>query len=176
MKPATADLKTEALRAALHAIAESHAGLLNPHVVVDAARDPLSPLHAEFEWDDSEAAELYRLAQAGALVRRMRLTIVRTDGATKSVKLSTTRAYQSRQSQRLGAAGGGYEGIEEIMSDDGKRRELLAQVVRELSAYRKRYTDLHELQQVWNALDEATEMFGPIASSGERSQPSAPSA
>lgn len=176
MKPATADIKTESLRAALYAIAESHAGLINPHVVVDAARDPLSPLHAEFEWDDSEAADLYRLAQAGALVRRMRLTIVRSDAATKDVKLMTTRAYQSRQSQRLGAAGGGYEGIEAIMSDENKRGELLAQVVRELGAYRRRYADLHELQQVWDVLDDAKETFDPLVTSSRQSQPSAPSA
>jgi hypothetical protein len=175
MKPASVDLKTEAIRASLHAIAAAHAGFLNPHVVVDAARDPLSPLHDEFEWDDSEAADLYRLAQAGALVRRMRLTIMRTDSATQSVNITTTRAYQSRQSQRA-RPDGGHEGIEAIMRDKSKRKELVAQVLRELESYRHRYSGIDELREIWDAVDEAKEMFEPIEAKHQRNQPSAPSA
>lgn len=37
--------------------------------VVDAARPEDSPIHDQFEWDDSEAAEQYRIAQARRLVR-----------------------------------------------------------------------------------------------------------
>lgn len=174
MKPATADLKTESVRAALLAIAQSHSGVLNPQVIVTAARDPLSPLHDQFEWNDDDAAELYRLAQAGALVRRVRITFVRENAGTKELHISTTRAYQSRQSQR--SPDGGYEGIGAIMGDETKRGELLAQVLRELISYRKRYTELTELQEIWDALDQAKELFAPSAKTGSVSQPSASSA
>lgn len=52
------------------------AGYLTASAVVEAARDPSSPLHGEFEWDDSEAAVRYRLYQARTLIRRVRLLYV----------------------------------------------------------------------------------------------------
>jgi hypothetical protein len=36
---------------------ERHDGVVTPDLVVDDARDPTSPLHEFFEWDDRDAAE-----------------------------------------------------------------------------------------------------------------------
>lgn len=53
--------------------------LLTPETVVDAARNPRSPLHDQFEWDDGAAGEAYRLQQARALIKRVRVDVVRAD-------------------------------------------------------------------------------------------------
>lgn len=53
--------------------------LLTPETVVDAARDPSSTLHDQFQWDDSIAGEAYRLQQARALIKRVRVEVVRAD-------------------------------------------------------------------------------------------------
>lgn len=151
-KPTSQDLRTEQILAALTAIASANSGLLNPAHVVDAARSPDSVLHEEFEWDDDEAADAYRLAQAGALIRRVKFTLIRQDQETKQIEVRTTRAFQSRPSQR---GDGGYESVEQIMADPAKRDELIDQVLRELTAYRKRYADLLALSSVWMAIDEA---------------------
>jgi hypothetical protein len=50
-------------------IAKQNSWTLTPEAVVDDARDPGSPLHASFEWDDSEAARKYRLDQARTVIR-----------------------------------------------------------------------------------------------------------
>jgi hypothetical protein len=152
-KPKSVDLKAEGVRAALIALYEAHEGMLPPASVVEAARDPSSPLHDEFEWDDDAAAASYRLAQAGALIRRIKLQVIRMDPTTKTVKATVTRQFQSRPSQRN--ADGGYETVDDIMRDADKRAELLAQVVREMTSYRKRYAELTELESVWEAIDEA---------------------
>jgi len=158
--PSGIDLKAEAIRAELLAIAASHDGALNPHDIVQRASDPDSALHDEFEWNDDDAAEAYRLAQAGALVRRIKLTIVRPDGETKLMKVSTVRAYQSRPSMRH--AEGGYETVGAIISDPDKRAEMVRQVVLEMSAYRKRYSELVELENVWVAISEAVDIYAPV--------------
>lgn len=160
-KPASIDLRAEQIRAALSAIAEANNGLLNPSHVVQAAQDPDSVLHAEFEWDDDEAAHAYRIAQAGALIRRVKFTLVRQDPDTKQLRVQTTRAFQSRPSQRTGEAG--YESVEVIMADPVKRDELITQVVRELAAYRKRYADLLALSSVWAAIDDAIDVLDTSA-------------
>jgi hypothetical protein len=153
MKATNTDLGREHLRAALHAIVEGNHGVLDPRHVLDHARDPEHVLHGYFEWDDTVAGEAYRLAQVGALIRHVRYTVVRADPATRAIAISTTRAYQSRPSMR-GKGKGGYEDVVAILSDAAKRAELLGHVVRELSAYRKRYAELSELETVWIAVDE----------------------
>ena len=155
MKPASIDIKSEGIRAALLAIYEAHDGRLAPAQVVSAARSPDSPLHGEFEWDDDVAAEQYRLAQAGALIRRVKLHIVKQDPSTKQIAIKTTRQFESRRSQRTKAAG--YESISDIIADADKRQELIGDVLRQFRAYRRRYTDLVELEAIWSAIDEASE-------------------
>lgn len=152
MKKSTIDL--ELIRTHLAAIAARNGGILSPESVVSDASDPSSPLHDEFEWDDGAAGEMFRMLQANALIRRVKLTLVREDIKTKAISVTTVRAYQSRPSMRT-RDGGGYEPIEAIMSDQEKRDELLASVLRELQAYRKRYGALAALSGVWDAIDAA---------------------
>jgi hypothetical protein len=46
-------------------------GFITPEAVVDKARPPTSIIHKCFEWDDKNAAEKYRLHQAGNLIRNL---------------------------------------------------------------------------------------------------------
>lgn len=55
---------------------EDRTGRLTPRAVVDAARDENHPLHGEFEWDDTVAAEAYRLDQARQLIADVRVEVV----------------------------------------------------------------------------------------------------
>jgi hypothetical protein len=142
----------EEVRDELARIAENNDGRLNPDTIVDAARSRKSILHDYFQWDDSVAGEQFRRAQAIVLIKKIRFTIVLHDPETKQIGFKTVRQYQSRPSQR--GPGGGYEDIEDIMSDSEKRTELLQAAFAELSAFRRRYEDLEELSSVLMAIDE----------------------
>lgn len=54
---------------------ENENGRLTPEGVVGSARDPASPLHGEFEWDDVKAGHAHRLDQARALIRSIKIVI-----------------------------------------------------------------------------------------------------
>jgi len=153
MKATVSDLEREQVIAALAAVAAQTHGVLDNRNVLTVASDPAHVLHRYFEWDDAAAGEAYRLAQVGALIRHVRFRTVREDPTTRAVTISTTRGYQSRPSMRH--RGGGYEAVTDILAHPDKRAELLAQVLAELTAYRRRYAELSELQPVWFALDEA---------------------
>jgi len=60
-------------------------GKLYPADVVNAARSPSSPLHPYFDWDDSSAAEKYRLDQARALIRSVQTEVRITSGVQFAV-------------------------------------------------------------------------------------------
>mgnify|MGYP003421519919 FL=1 len=50
-------------------------GRLTPETVLDTARNPKSPLHDQFEWDDTAAAHQHRLQQARVLIRSVVVNI-----------------------------------------------------------------------------------------------------
>jgi hypothetical protein len=150
-KASSVDVRTAQIHAELVSIANANGGNLLPAHVVTAARDPNSILHHEFEWDDNEAGHMYRIAQAGALIRRVKLHIVQVGGGAKKVNINVTRAYQSLPSSRK--TGKGYDSIEDIMNNPTKRQEMLEGVQKELMAYHKRYSNLIELQDVWDAIE-----------------------
>ena len=171
MTIAPRDLQNAEIKAALEEIAAKHDGVLNPRDVVEAAREEDHPLHSRFEWDDSSAAEKFRLAQAEGLIRRVRLHLIRPPAADGRVSITTTRAFQSRPSQRT--KDGGYEPIGKIMADPEKRKELVDTVARELLAIRRRYGQLVELAEIWFAVDTALADYEDKGSAGEELRPSA---
>src|SRR4029077_8454198 len=50
-------------------------GYINPKRVIEAARDPVSPIHTDFEWDAETAAEQHWLDQARTLIRFVKLNV-----------------------------------------------------------------------------------------------------
>ena len=54
---------------------EDRKGKLTASQVLEVARSPDSPLHPYFEWDDSIAAEQWRLEQARELIRRVKIVV-----------------------------------------------------------------------------------------------------
>ena len=57
------------VEAELEQLWSSHGKQLTPHIVVNAAKNPTSPLHKCFLWDEKQAAYGYQLDQARALLR-----------------------------------------------------------------------------------------------------------
>ena len=78
---------------------ERQEGELTPASVLEQARSSNSALHDHFEWDDSAAAEQYRIGQAGELIRSIVVDVTRSN--VEPAK--TARAFVSveRQGERL---------------------------------------------------------------------------
>jgi len=60
-------------------------GALLPERVVEAARNPNSSMHDQFDWDDSVAAHEHRLSQARALIKRVKVNVIRGDNEVVKV-------------------------------------------------------------------------------------------
>ncbi len=116
---------------------------LTARVVLDDARSEDSPLHVAFEWDDTKAAEEYRLEQAANL---MRCVVVRIHPEDTEL----TRAYINvgRDEDRR------YEPVIRVLSDETLRREMLASAMAELRAFKKKWAHLNELAQIFEKMDE----------------------
>ncbi len=110
-------------------------GSLTPALVVDTARDPEHPLHSRFEWDDTTAAEKWRLEQAGQLLRIVTLP----RDATRAHDLRAFVAVKGQDSRSSD-----YIPTEEAMADEFTRRLVLADMNREWRQLKKRYEHMAE--------------------------------
>lgn len=127
---------------------ELHAqyGFLTAEVVLADASSPASPLHSHFEWDDTEAAQAYRLAQARHLLNC--IVVLRGDENKAPI-----RAYVII-GEKEGTA---YQDLNIVMSDALLREQVLARALREASQWQQRYNDLVELAAVFDAIEATSQ-------------------
>jgi hypothetical protein len=85
---------------------ESRSGKLSPADVLAAARPEDSPIHEFFEWDDTAAAESWRMEQARELIRRVRIDIQFEEVTIRTVKYvhdTTATADEARYANLMKA-------------------------------------------------------------------------
>lgn len=136
-----------AVVAELQRLAADNGGVLQPCAVVDAARPADSVLHERFTWDDTEAAEQYRLWQARQLIRCSVIMEPRTE--------TTVRAFVSLTSDRE-TEGGGYRETVRVLARADGRAALLADALAELEVFQRKYAALTELAAVFAAARAVT--------------------
>lgn len=114
--------------------------------LLDASRDENSPLHDEFEWDDSIAAEEYRKTQAAYIIRHIEVVIRKEENQEE-----TTRAFfvikQDENAQS-------YKPITVIMQNKDDAEQLYQQALRELQAFRRKYSTIQKLTNIFKVIDE----------------------
>lgn len=115
---------------------------LNAQELVEESRPEDAPLHQEFEWDDTIAAEKYREEQAGALIRHLTVKIE-----------ANNQEYPTRQYFMVQKEMNTYEPIHVILRDEDKTAMLLEQAKREMQAFKAKYAGLKELAAVISAID-----------------------
>lgn len=129
-------------------------GLLKPEAVVQFAQNENTHLHKCFEWNDSKAANRYRLNQARQQISMYVMVVQSPKGPVK------IRAFQSLPSDRM--AGGGYRKTTDILQDDALVAELVGSAMKDLATVRQRYEAVSALQPVWDAAERVAERVRPL--------------
>jgi len=132
---------------ALDKVRSTYGGMLTPTVVVKAARPKRSALHSYFEWDDTKAAQQYRLGQAGDLIR----VVVVAPEKDAEQQFVPVRAYHAHMDPERPA--GTYHHIVDILSDEEKTRRLIGQAMDELQTWRRRHAALEHFAEIFTAID-----------------------
>lgn len=120
-----------------------------PEKVVEIARDEGTELHKCFEWNDTIAAEKYRVVQAREVLRSIVIRVTEEaheEGERKSQEI-VMRKYES------GAERKEYKSVQMIVQNVDEHQKLIAQAKRELESFRKRYEGILELAEVLEAID-----------------------
>jgi anion-transporting ArsA/GET3 family ATPase len=110
-----------------------------PQQILDYARNPDSELHKCFEWDDTVAAEKYRLQQARTVVCQL----VHVD----------EKKPEPQKIRLLQRASEGYMPIRMIVRNELEYEKLLERARAELRAFKQRYHTLVELEEILALID-----------------------
>jgi len=100
---------------------------LHPREFVEDAKNPTSPYHAVFDWDDKTAAAAYRLRQAQDILRNLRIRVVYEDS-----KPQLYRPFVSLQD------GKGYRSAVAVHGDTQARARLIQLALADVQSARDR--------------------------------------
>lgn len=120
----------------------SRDGVLTCEAVVNAARAKSSPLHSYFTWDDSHAAERYRLIEAGRLIATVRIEYT----PKKAAQVVYTPAFIPTGTNSEGKRE--YFPIEEVTRNEFLQQKALADARSEMEGTRARYSHLVDLLEL----------------------------
>ena len=112
-----------------------------PQELVNYARNnPNSELYKCFEWNDTIAAEKYRIRQAGDVIRFLRITIPTEEGNLQKTKIRlfvNTNNYDNS-----------YKATEIVFQNKTEYDKLLAEANAELQAFKQKYKGIKELGKI----------------------------
>lgn len=119
---------------------EIGSGQITPQEVLEKAKDVNSELHKCFEWDDSIAAEKYRLQQARSI-------IINLVYAPKKEEEQSVRCFS------LTSKVSTYQPTQQFLVQEDEYQTLLKRALSELEAFKKKYHTLTELEAVFEAIE-----------------------
>lgn len=115
------------------------------HVVEYAERHKDSELYKCFEWDDSEAANKWRLQQARLVICSISLEIKEEPRKVQRVYVSIKDKDTEERT---------FKSINEVLKNDKEYQQLVDKAKKELEGCRDRYTNLIEKDDLKNIIFE----------------------
>lgn len=137
----------EVVAKSMQQIEKENSGSVTPAIVVNYARSPSSALHPLFNWNDDEAAELYRQNQARKVINSIRVI----DLSDRSPKPSQRILYVSVQATEEERA---YRDSRIVMSESSTRDMILEEALRSLEGWIRRYNHFQELDSLLNHVEQ----------------------
>lgn len=132
------------LREHLQAIYDER-GELTPALVVDLARDEKHPLHGRFEWDDTTAAEKFRVRQAHDLIKSVRITFS-SPRTGDDISIRAFHAIRQPDGQKFA-----YQPTQIVVQDPIAAQLIIGQMQRDWMNLKRRW---EAFQEFWDLVTD----------------------
>lgn len=130
---------------------EQRDGTVTKEAFLEESRPEDSPTHNMFEWDDTIAAEKYRLEQSRMIIADVVVTIERADEPKRVAGFVNVTYGKNNKAE--------YNSMEIAMQDDVKRKAVLANAFDELRTFENKYSEYQELAGVFAEAHKAERMY-----------------
>ena len=118
--------------------------------VLQRAKDESNPMHPLFEWDDSVAANNYRLHQASVLICNLKAEV------QNDTKPKTVRAYFNVSDDEKQ---GKFINVNAAFENPDTKDIVLKRALRELQTFQKKYETLSEFSMLFEQINQLSLMF-----------------
>lgn len=129
------------VRSELQAIYDEH-GTLTPAILLAEATREDHPLHARFTWDDTDAAQRWRVHQAAELIRSVKVKIERAPDSEPIVVRAFISKTEMGEDADLDL--GAYMPVEEVVGSDVLRTAWFRALARDWQSLKRRAGESQE--------------------------------
>lgn len=149
---------------------EAQNGYVDKVSFLEVSRPVDSATHDLFEWDDSVAAEKYRLGQSSSIIRDLSIEVIECPPTERQIQFNTEEvekppvtgqirsAYVNCGDSRLSSVR--YTNIGRAMSDEDKRNNVLKHALEELRIFQRKYITCCEFAGVFSEIRRLEEAIG----------------
>ena len=120
---------------------------VKPEQVLEKARNKKSELHKCFDWDDSSAAEKYRMYQARNVLNH--LIVIKRD--TEDEESEPVQFRVMLKNDRSESSG--YKQTIVMVRDEDEYKKMLELAYAELHAFKQKYSCLSELSEILSLIE-----------------------
>lgn len=146
--------KTAVVEAALSAMVKDH-GTVSAQIILEDAKSSEHPLHEYFEWDDSAAANKYRLRQAYEMIMATKFVCFLKEDRRKKIASIVTGSKPSAVPLRRFLPAFTQDGFRErvdVLADEEARKSLVERKLSVLKSWCRSVVDIDELSHVRNGV------------------------
>ena len=142
--PVSAELAANTIENLQHKLGKDS---VTANELLDASRNADAPLHCCFEWDDSIAAENFRVSQARSIINSIKVTIIK-DNTPKS-----TVRYFLNVKPVAPKVHGEFVNVDTVFANPDYRCQVLKNALAELQNFQRKYSNYKELSGVFDAIN-----------------------
>ena len=132
----------QAIGEELEKIRQKNKGKLTPPLVVENAKNKTSPLHRCFEWDDSKAAQQFRIQQANYMIRCI-VVVYEENGLSQKKPIKAFVSLKDDNDKSF------YTSMYTAMSNDEMREQVLRLGYLELVSWQRKYQSFREFAKIF---------------------------
>ena len=126
-------------------------GEITAEILLDRAKSSKSQLHAFFNWDDTEAAYLYRIIQAKDLIRRCKVTYLNDFN-----EVITVRAYVNVRDENKAdeddmvtdESRGKYVTFAKALNIPTYNEQMMQQCTRDIAIFQNKYSAFNAAKKI----------------------------
>ena len=135
---------------------EARDGNVTSQRFLEYSRPEDSATHSMFEWDDTIAAEKYRLRQAGAIINQLEVKIEYEEDPVREteIKIVPVKAFMNVAAKAPTETGVFINAIT-VQTEEEYRRAVIKNALGDLRAFQKKYSNFKEFSKVFAAIKEA---------------------
>ena len=122
-------------------------GELTPELVVKKATPKNALLHPCFEWDNTVAAEQYRISQARYMLRSIEVVVEKSDDSDETLEIRAFHNVNNDEDESV------YVTLQQARDNPIYWEQIKDKALAEINLWKQKYKDIKEFEVIFSAIE-----------------------